>query len=74
MAQQTSFNVCDFIATATTKIDDMKSLSVNLISALFNVRTCQSVSFLLDHLNVKALSEDFCHKKSGYQLKAGTWK
>lgn len=59
MAQQTSFNVCDFIATATTKIDDMKSLSVNLISPLFNVCTCQSVSFLLDHLNVKALSEVF---------------
>lgn len=67
MAQQTSFNVCDFIATATTKIDDMKSLSVNLISPLFNVCTCQSVSFLLDHLNVKALSKGFCHKKSGYQ-------
>ena len=54
MAQQTSFNVCDFIATATTKIDDMKSLSVNLISPLFTVCTCQSVSFLPDHLNVKA--------------------
>lgn len=68
MARQSSFNVCDFIATATTKIDDMKSLSVNLISPLFNVCTCQSVSFLLDHLNVKALSEVFfCHEKSGYQ-------
>ena len=57
MAQQTSFNVCDFIATATTKIDDMKSLSVNLISPHFNVCTCQPVSFLLDHFNVEALSE-----------------
>lgn len=64
MAQQTSFNVCDFIATATTKIDDMKSLSVNLISPLFNVCTCQSVSFLLDHLNVKALSDVFSVTRS----------
>jgi len=70
MAQQTSFNVCDFIATATTKIDDMKSLSVNLISTppptrpplrplFFNVCTCQSVSFLLDNLNEKALCPGF---------------
>ncbi len=64
MAQQTSFNVCDFIATATTKIDDMKSLSVNLISSLFNVCTCQSVSFLLDHLNVKKLCPRFSVTRS----------
>lgn len=39
---------------------------------LSNVCTCQSVSFLLDHLNVKALSDVgrrrlSCHEKSGYQ-------
>lgn len=65
MAQQTSFNVCDFIATATTKIDDMKSLSVNLISPpLYNVCTCQSVSFLLDNLNVKAFVRGFSVTRS----------
>lgn len=69
MAQQTSFNVCDFIATATTKIDDMKSLSVNLILPLFNVCTCQSVSFLLDHLNVKALSDVFLSQEVWLSVK-----
>lgn len=46
MAQQSSFNVCDFITKATTKIDDMKSLSVNLITRLFTVCTCQPPSIL----------------------------
>lgn len=69
MAEQTSFNVCDFIATATTKIDDMKSLSVNLILLLFSVCTCQPVSFLLDHFNVKALSEVFLSSEVCLSLK-----
>ena len=36
MAQQTSFSVCEFISTATTKkIGDMKTLSGNSIPSLF---------------------------------------
>lgn len=53
------------------KIDDMKSLSVNLISPLFNVCTCQSVSFLLDHSNVKALSGGFLTQEVWLSVKGG---